>query len=83
MSVVMRQKSMQQKFELIRHTSSLKVKTSKAKAISMNGLQPSIMIPGTQNRKKILDPTRETCILGIMATLAFSCRKSISQPCQP
>ena len=32
-------------------TSSLKVQTSKAQAISMNGLQPSIMIPGTQNRK--------------------------------
>ena len=38
---------------------------------------PSKMIQATQNKKNFENPTRETCRLGMMAKLTFSCRKSI------
>ena len=45
--------------------------------VANSASQPAKMIPPTQNKKNFQNPTRETCKLGIMAKLAFSCQKSI------
>ena len=45
--------------------------------IVISASQPSKMIPAIQNKKNFWNHTRETCILRIMAKLAFSCQKSI------